>query len=679
MINMDKNNYNKIDDDKLVAILDDNIRRSIGYYDSQISRERKRVVDFYNATLPRPAHDGNSKYVSMDVYDTVESMKAALLETFSTGYKTVRFAAQTGEDVRIAEIATAYCEYVANRQNNLFEVMQSVIHDGLIARAGLCKVYWDEREESYLETIQDLTEEEFDQVVAQDNIEIEDVEQDELGLYSGDLRIYQDVSQVAIEAIAPEEFIIEPQCRSLEMAAFTGHRTTKTISELREAGYDEKLISKIGDHEDVEMETDPEVLARHEEIGQDRGFNAKGFQDQVRSITVYELYIDIDIDGTGVAETYKVIKAGNVILDKEKCRYKPFIPFVPIPIPHAFFGSNFASKVVPIQTARTVLTRSILDHAMITNNPRYTVVKGGLTNPRELIDNRVGGIVNVSRPDAINPMPQAPLNPFIFQTIQMLDEDKEDTTGVSRLSQGLNKDAISKQNSAAMVEQLATMSQQRQKIIARNFANGFLKPLYQMIYQLVVENEIQAKIVEIAGDYVEVSPSAWGAKRDVTVELHLGYGEQEQEAQKFLALHSLMSQDPTLASMYMPENQYKLMSHVMEYNGIKNVKDYLTPPTELPEQKPDPAQEMAMQMQQKQMELQERQTQVAEMKAQIDAQVAQMKLQLEQMKAQQGFAIQSDNMDLKEAQLEHKQFVDKAELEIARTADDVRAIASPTG
>jgi hypothetical protein len=56
-----------------------------------------------------------------------------------------------------------------------------------------------------------------------------------------------------------------------------------------------------------------------------------------------------------------------------------------------------------------------------------------------------------------------------------------------------------------------------------------------------------------------------------------------------------------------------------------------------------------------------------------------MKLQLEQMKAQQGFAIQSDSMDLKEAQLEHKQFVDKAELEIARTADDVRAIASPTG
>lgn len=679
MITMDKKDYKAVDDDKLVTILDDNIRRSIGYYDSQISRERRKVIDHYNATLPRPAHDGNSKYVSMDVYDAVESMKAALLETFSTGYKTVRFAAQTGEDVRIAEVATAYCDYVANRQNNLFEVMQSVIHDGLIARAGLCKVYWDEREDSYLEPIQDLTEEEFDAIVAQDNVEIEEVEQDELGLYSGDLRVFQDTSQVVIEAIAPEQFVIEPQAKSLDDVGFLGHRTTMTISELREAGYDEKLIAKIGDHEDVEMETDPEVLARHEEIGQDRGFNAKGFQDQVRSITVYELYIDIDLDGSGIAETYKVIKAGNVVLHKEKCTYKPFCAFVPLPIPHSFFGSNFGSKVVPIQTARTVLTRSILDHAMITNNPRYTVVKGGLTNPRELIDNRVGGIVNVSRPDAISPMVQAPLNPFIFQTIQMLDEDKEDTTGVSRLSQGLNKDAISKQNSAAMVEQLATMSQQRQKIIARNFANNFLKPLYQLIYQLVVENEPQAKIVEIAGDYVAVNPGDWGSKRDVTVEMHLGYGEQEAEAQKYLVLHGLMSQDPTLSTMYTPENQYNLMTHVMEQNGIKNVKDYLTAPQEQPPEQPDPAQEMAMQMQQKQLELQERQTAVAEMKAQMDAQIAQMKLQLEQMKVQQGFAIQSDNMDLKEAQLEHKQFVDKAELEIARTADDVRAIASPTG
>ena len=117
----------------------------------------------------------------------------------------------------------------------------------------------------------------------------------------------------------------------------------------------------------------------------------------------------------------------------------------------------------------------------------------------------------------------------------------------------------------------------------------------------------------------------------------------------------------------------------MEQNGIKNVKDYLTDPQQLPPEQPDPAGQMAMQMQQKQIEIQERQTALAEMKAKMDAQISQMKVQLEQMKAKQNFAIQSDNMDLKEAQLEHKQMVDNAELEIAKTADDVRAIASPTG
>ena len=675
---MKTKDYKKLDDEGIVTILDSNIRRSVGYYDSQISRERKKAVDYYNATLPKKAHDGNSSYVSMDVYDAVESMKAQLLETFAAGNKTVRFSPQNADDVTMAEVCTEYTDYVANRQNDMYSTMQTAIHDGLIARAGIVKVYWKEQTESHLEYVEDLTEDELDAVLAQENTEIEDLEES-LGFYTGDIRVTRDTSQVVVETVAPEEFLIEPQAKSLDDVLFCAHRTSMTISELRAMGYDDEIISKIGEHEDVDMETDPEVLSRHEEVGSDRGFNATGYQDQVRSVTVHECYTMMDIEATGEAELYRMVKAGNVLLEKEKVARKPFVAFIPLPIPHAFWGNNFASKVVPIQNARTVLTRSILDHAMITNNPRYVVTKGGVTNPRELIDGRVGGIVNVTRPDAIMPMQQAPLNPFIFNTIKMLDEDKEDTTGVSRLSQGTNKDAVSKQNSAAMVEQLATMSQQRQKIIARNFANGFLKPLYQLIYQLCVDNESDEKIVELAGEYVQISPSQWADKRDVTVELALGYGEQEKVSQKYMAMHQAFVNDPALSKMYTPDGQYRLISHVMEQTGIKNVSDYLTSPEQLPPEQPDPAAEMQMQMAQKQLELQERQTALAEQKQQMDAQMAQMKLHLDQMKAQQNFAIQSDNVDLKESQLDHKRLVDTSELEIMKGAEDLRAIASPSG
>ena len=674
-----KKDYKKLSDAEIVALCDESVGRSVGYHDSALSRERANVMEYYSGNMPKPTHDGNSKYVSLDVWNAVESMRAALLETFSAGNKIVHFSPENEDDVEMANVCSEYTDYVAHRQNDLYSVMSSVIHDGLTARVGIAKVFWQQQSETTSEFFENLSEDELDMLLAQDNVELGETEEDELGLTSGEIRITRDTSQVVIENIPPEEFLIESQAKSLDSVLFCAHRTKKTISDLRSMGYSEKLLDKIGDHTDVDLDTDLEVLARHDSINADRGFNSQGYQDQVRTVMVHEVYMELDVEGSGVAELYKIMKAGNVLLEKEKVNRKPFIAFVPLPIPHAFYGNNFADKLVATQNARTVLTRSILDHAMITNNPRYQVLKGGLTNPKELIDNRVGGLVNVTRPDAITPMLQSPLNPFVFTTIDMLASNMEETTGVSSLSQGLDKNALSKQNSAAMVEQLATMSQQRQKIIARNFATQFVKPLYQFIYQLVIQNEDTEKVVEISGKYIEISPSDWADKRDVTVELSLGYGEQEKESQKYMAMHQVFQADPSLAKMYSPQNQFQLMSKVMELSGIKNVAEYLTSPDKLPEEQPDPAQELQLELMKKQLEVQERQTALAEMKAKMDMQNMEMKLELERLKAENQFAIQSDKVDLSEAQLNHKKVIDTAELILAQEADEITAIASPNG
>ena len=175
---------------------------------------------------------------------------------------------------------------------------------------------------------------------------------------------------------------------------------------------------------------------------------------------------------------------------------------------------------------------------MITNNPRYMVTKGGLTNPRELIDNRVGGYKR-DRTDAIAPM-QASLNPFLPDPRGSGPGRQRPDRRQPALTRAEQR-CISKQNSAAMVEQLTTMSQQRQKIIARNFANQFVKPLFHEVYRLVVENEQQEKIIDISGSFVPVDPRSWKEKRDVMVELKLGYGEQDREAQKMLAIHRCLA------------------------------------------------------------------------------------------------------------------------------------------
>ena len=207
----------------------------------------------------------------------------------------------------------------------------------------------------------------------------------------------------------------------------------------------------------------------------------------------------------------------------------------------------------------------------------------------------------------------------------------------------------------------------------------FLKPLYHEAYRLVVENEQYEKVVDIAGGFVEIDPRSWKEKRDVMVEMKLGYGEQEREAQKYLALHTLMSQDPSLQPLYGMENKYNMMKQILEQQGILNVNEYLTSPEQLPPPQPDPAAEMQAQMAQKQMELQERQTAVAEQKVATEAQQAASKMELDAAKAQSQFALQSDQQDLREAEFAHKQKVDEGELELLKTTEDRRGIVSPTG
>ena len=672
--------YKELSDSEIVTIVENNIKMSVGYYDSDLSRERQRVTQYLNGVLPKPQHDGNSKYVSQTVFDAVSSMSAALLETFSAGNKICKFTPQGPEDVQMAEVCSAYTSFVLHRQNDFFAVARDVIHDGLTSRVGVAKVFWDVRTEDDLETFENLTQDELDMLLASDvAISLIDSETDEMGMVSGTISKTRDTSQVCVESIPPEQFLIEPQAKSLDTVKFCAHRVPKSISELREL-YDDDLVDKIGDSDEHILETDPEVLARTEDIGSDRGFNAKGYQDQVRTVLVHEAYIMLDVDATGTATLHRVVTAGNVLLEKEEVKRRPFITFCPLPIPHTFYGSNFAEKLIPTQNAKTVLTRSILEHTAITNSPRYLVTKGALTNAKELADARVGGIVNVTRSDGVVPMPQASMNPYVFQTLQLLSEDVENNTGVSKLSQGLDKNAVSQQNSAQLVEQLATMSQQRQKIIARNFANQFVKPLFFEVYRLCVENEDQDKIVELSGNYVQINPAKWDEKRDVMVELRLGYGEQEKEAQKLLAVHALFSQDPTIAPLYGLENKFRMLKSVLEQQGILNVEDYLTPPEQLPPPQPDPAAEMQHEMAMKQLELQERQTAVAEQRLQLDMMESQAKIETDQMKAQASHALQSDNQDLKEAQFQHKKLIDEGELEILRrNSTDVRGIASPTG
>jgi hypothetical protein len=572
-------------------------KESVGWYDSRLSKERQRVINYRNSALPRRQSDGNSSYVSSDVYDSTEAMKAQIVETFSANPDNlISFPPLGQDDIEPSREATEYCNHVFFIENDGEGIIQDVVHDGLHARVGVVKVYWEDKKKHVEETFSGLSYADTQGLAAQQDVANLDADIDQAyalkgngqPTYNGKLTREYDISGVCVDPVAPEEFGIKPRSRSIEKALYCDHHTLKARFELLEMGYPAEKVNSIQFGDEKSLDMSPEVLAREAPTESSNAVD-NAAQKEVEHVMFYESYIRLDIhDGRGV-RLWKVCHAGGVLLSKEEVDRAPFKAFVPLRVSHTFYGDNFAARVIPTQNARTVLTRGILDHTAATTNPRYTVLKGGLLNPREMLDNRLRGIVNINRPDAVKPLEQANLNPFVFQTIEMLKQNKEESTGISSLSQGMNKDAISTQNSAALVDNLVTLSTQRQKIVARNFAK-FMVEVYLEIYRLVLENQDKekAKVIAVAGNFVPVKTKDWIERTTCKVAVHLGYGERDRMAMKYQALYKELASDPAIGPMFSPQNRYNLITDGMRAAEFERWNSYITPPQQVQPPQPDP-------------------------------------------------------------------------------------------
>lgn len=678
----------KLTDEQLLAACRSKAEAGSSFVDSNLASERREVTQYYLGIKPAPMREGGSKFASQDVYLSVESMKAEIVETFGAGSNIVGFSPVGDDDVPIAKQSAAYCAYVVHSQNNGLGIFQDVVHDGLCNRVGIAKVYWDKRESAEEFTFDNVSQEQAVKLIQNPKVKLTAkpvVKQAEDGspLISGEFEEVSDTSQVVIEPVPPEEFIRTGRSATLDKAPYLAHRYRATLGSLVDDGYDPEVVYGItGGDDDLGM--DEEALEREVNAGRSSFFDEDAEDEAGRLVTVYESYIRIDVEGKGRQQLWKVVHVGDTMLEKQKVSDHPFVAYVPQPIPHTFFGNNFAARTIPHANTKTVLTRAIIEQAVDATNPRWMVARGGVANPRELIDNRRGGIVNVrSLNDSVAPLPQANMNPFVLQTIGMIDSDREDTTGISRLSQGLDKKAMSHQNSAGLVEQLTTNSQTRTKVVARQFALQFVSALYLKVYALVVQNETEERIIEIAGSFTKTTPAQWASRRDVTVDMTLGYGERDKRVEELLAFDGLMSAKKS--RLYGEAQQYELMKEALEIKGIKNISRFLADPAKMQPPAPDPKSEAEIAKIIKDTEVAERQMALRETQVADEIARNQGEFKRKGHESAEDLKLRQAEQARKDAETDNRIDIGLAELEIlietSLNATDenqkVAAIASP--
>ena len=578
-------------EEQLQGVISAEITDAISFIDDDIGGSRALATEYYYGDLFGDEEEGRSQVVSMDVRDTVQGILPSLMRIFFGPERVVEFAPQGPEDVQNAEQATDYVDFIFKRDNPGFKILHSAFKDALVRKCGIVKYWWDESVEVRAESFSMLDEQSMMMLTSDPDIEISAVReypvpgtepQNEAQgimtpppmMYDVEIKRRIKTGKVKIEALPPEEFLIDRRAKSIEDATFVGHRTMKTVSDLVAMGYDyEEMVEASGNGND--FDNNQEYTARNPFAVISTSNNG---DPSSKSVMYIEGYLKVDFDGDGIAEMRRIctIGTGNKVIRNEIVSERQFADFCPDPEPHTFFGMCPADVVMDIQRIKSNVQRGILDSLAQSIHPRTAIVEGQ-ANMEDVLNTEVGAVIRMRAPGMVQPFTTPFVGQAAFPMLDYLDDIKQTRTGISKAAAGLDADALQSTTKAA-VSATVNAAHQHIEMIARIFAETGLRKLFTGILKLVVENQDRARMVRLRNTFVPIDPRSWDAKMDVIVNVGVGDGTIED---RINILNQVAMRQEMLIEKTGPNNpvvslpQYtNTLTKLLQLAGIKDSTNY---------------------------------------------------------------------------------------------------------
>jgi hypothetical protein len=484
-------------------------------------------------------------------------------------------------------------------------------------------------------------------------IEADSLGVDENGVEAFRAVVLQDTPAEFRDYLVPlEEFRISPEARDPDEAVYIAHASMKTLSELVEMG-----LCDMDEAETLQGDEVPDPLSQ----ARDGGLETVGVfrQGPNRRVLLLEEYVLYDADRDGIAERLCVHRVGNTVLRIEPSDYQPFVIYCPFPMPGRLAGHSLADKVTDIQRINTALSRLALDGLYRNLAPR-TYVPDECVNENtydDILTVIPGGVVRHRGPSAPVPEPKNDVSAVAFQAIEFMIGQRESRTGITRLNQGLDADALNKTATGTALMQ--AQGQQMEEYLARNYGEAVAR-LMRLKYKLRKRSSGKIRL-RVDGEYRDIDPSKWPDDMDVVIRVGLGSGRKDQRLQYRMALlqiqrECMMGQLPIVT----PEHIYKSIAGVVKDSNLGSPADFVADPSTLPPQEPQPSpeeQKLQAEMQLKAADLQGKQQESA-LKLQLQEAESSAKLQLEAQKAEfereQAIAQMMFERELAVQKLEHE-------------------------
>jgi len=637
-------------------------------YISQIGEERAESTEYYLGNEPEETSTLQSRFVSTDVRDTILFMLPSIMRTFFGTKKIVEFVPYGPEDIPVAEQQTNYINYIVQEKNPGFKILYDVFKDALVRKAGYVKAFWDDSISASTHEYTNIDPAQYQALVMDENVEIisesvemstmtmidpmtnEEVTQESPASYDLTIRRIREKNQVCIEAIPPEEVLIARHARSLEESSYVAHRMVKTVSDLVAMGYDKDEVAQHAGYGSSAVDVDAfeEQMARNP-------FDDVVYPDRAdtgsKDVLYVEHYLFYDLDEDGIDERVRVCTAGEGlhIMDMQPFDELPIISFCPDPEPHTAIGSCPADYLKPIQAAKSQIMRDTLDslgHAIF---PRMGIVEGQV-NIDDVLNTDIGQPIRMRAPGMVQPFTIPFAGKEAFPILSYLDESKENRTGVSKASAGLNAEALQSSTSAAVT---ATMSgaQGRIELICRHFAEGGMKDLFRLVNNLIIKHQDAEDVFRLDNEFIPVDPRYWDADKDMVVNVGLSKTNDEE---KMSMLNQLAGKQEQILQTLGPNNplvtlqQYaNTLTRTIEMAGFKDASNFVSP--QVPPMPPQEPQGPSAEEMLAQAEMQK--AQVSAQKSIIDAETDRMKIIMDDDRTRD---IEEAQIRLKSAELQAK-------------------------
>lgn len=527
----------KITDDEILQTLQPDIDKARQMQDT-LADQRQDYYRRYRGEKYGNERDGWSQSVAPVIANNLRSTLPTLMEIFHEEYFTLK-----SDNEERANNFQKLIYYQMFRKQDGFRQAYDFIYDALIYHYAIFKVYYKEDFDLESEVIPRLSADEMMQLVQQPGVTVTkytEAQDDGTGETAYEnVKVSRKVTLYAgpyKEVVPPWEFYYSPDCKIGDMGSVEGrlvfHEYNITMNDIRKreraeiykkGTYDK--VMEYGDEPDrPSMKPDSfEILIGVDDISEIDD-QANTDNELSRRKKMRECYCRLDIDGDGLLEHCIVDLCGDVVCRVEENPYRrpPFRIGSVHPEAHKITGISDAEILDNDQRIMTNLMRLIQDSAA---QSCYRNPVTSDTQMFEMLKDRKPFAAIKGPPDKLGEVKLSPPDQFILKAYQLMKDEVEEETGVTKYNQG--RDAASLNKTATGISAIFSASEKRIRLVAALLGNG---PMRGLVRDFIFINQKwpSEDPVKLLGQGIEINQGDLDGEYEI--EIDIGTSPSEKQA-----------------------------------------------------------------------------------------------------------------------------------------------------